>query len=66
MNVIPDVPKDVKLQIHRENEMEKKMLFEDEDNVAGKNDGNPNHSQDYDNSNNNVRQRGNNKSSTHL
>ena len=66
MNVIPDVPKDVKLQIHRENEMEKKMLFEDDDDAPGKNDGNPNHYQGYDNSNNNVRQRGNNKASTRL
>ena len=26
---VPDVPKDVKVQIHRENELEQQMLFDD-------------------------------------
>ena len=68
MNVIPDVPKDVKLQIHRENEMEKQMLFEDEgDNEE--NATNPNSLQDgryQDGHNNNIRHRGGNHASTHL
>ena len=32
MAAIPDVPKEVKVQIHRERELEKEVLFEDDDN----------------------------------
>ena len=66
MNAIPDVPKDVKLEIHRENEMERQMLFEDEDEPV-KNSTDPSHSQDkrqVDGSNNNIRSRGGKKAST--
>ena len=31
MAAIPDVPKDVKVQIYRENELEKEILFEDDE-----------------------------------
>ena len=27
--IVPDVPRDVKVQMHRENELEQQMLFED-------------------------------------
>ena len=67
-NAIPDVPKDVKLEIHRENEMERQMLFEDEDEPV-KNDTDPSHSQDkrhVDGSNNNIRNRGGKKASTNF
>ena len=30
MGIIPDVPQEVKVQIHRENELEKQILFEDD------------------------------------
>jgi len=30
MNAIPDVPKDVKLQTYRENEIERQVLFEED------------------------------------
>ena len=33
MGTIPDVPKEVKVQIHRENELEKEILFEDDEDV---------------------------------
>ena len=67
MNVIPDVPKDVKLQIHRENEMEKQMLFEDEgDSEKDANPSSPQEDRYLDGSNNNVRHRGGNNASTHL
>ena len=68
MNVIPDVPKDVKLQIHRENEMEKQMLFEDEgdDEKNATNPSSPQEDRYLDGSNNNVRHRGGNNASTHL
>ena len=68
MNVIPDVPKDVKLQIHRENEMEKQMLFEDEgDNEKNTtNPSSPHEDKHQDGSNNNIRHRGGNHASTHL
>ena len=68
MNIIPDVPKDVKLQIHRENEMEKQMLFEDEEDNE-KNATNPSSTHDdrcIDGSNNNIRHRGGNNASTRL
>ena len=68
MNVIPDVPKDVKLQIHRENEMEKQMLFEDEgDNEKNATNPSSPHDDRYqDGSNNNIRHRGGNNASTRL
>ena len=31
MAAIPDVPKDVQVQIYRENELEKEILFEDDE-----------------------------------
>ena len=68
MNAIPDAPKDVKLEIHRENEMERQMLFEDEDESV-KNSTDPNHSQgneQVDGSNNNIRNRGGKKASTNF
>ena len=68
MNAIPDVPKDVKLEIHRENEMERQMLFEDEDESV-KNSTDPNHPQGnekVDGSNNNIRNRGGKKASTNF
>ena len=68
MNAIPDVPKDVKLEIHRENEMERQMLFEDDDEPV-KNSTDPSHSQDkrqVDDSNNNIRSRGGKKASTNF
>ena len=42
MSAIPDVPKDIKVQIDRRNEMEKQMLFQDED-ESRKSNFNPNH-----------------------
>ena len=68
MNVIPDVPKDVKLEIHRENELEKKLLFEDDDEPAN-NDTDANQysgNRHQDGSNNNLRNRGGKKASTRL
>ena len=38
---VPDVPRDVKVQIHRENELEQQMLFDDGNNHSnGKESGN--------------------------
>ena len=35
MALVPDVPLDVQVQIHRENQYEQKLLFEDDTNTEG-------------------------------